>query len=99
MLEFFVLDECRQLEFRAEQAFEGKRLKNHVIRVHDNTMEDFCDALCYLEPNCASYNFMIQSQTQTQGNKCELNNSTHEGHLDDLEDNPSFVYHGSRVRR
>ena len=30
--------------------------------------------------------------------KCELNNSTHEGHEVDLVKSPSFVYQGAKVR-
>ncbi|XP_078351628.1 uncharacterized protein LOC144636321 isoform X1 [Oculina patagonica] len=87
-------DQCRQLEFKAEHAFEGKRLINHVIRVLDVMMADFCDALCYMEHNCASFNVMLKSDSQ--GNKCELNNSTHEGYENDLEENPNYVYRGTK---
>lgn len=89
------LGECRQLEFKAEQAFPGKRLKNHVIREHVDKTIDFCEALCYMEPNCASYNFKISNENE--GSSCELNNSTHEGQMEDLEENASYVYHGARV--
>ncbi|XP_078351653.1 uncharacterized protein LOC144636339 [Oculina patagonica] len=87
-------DQCRHLAFRAEQAFEGKRLINHVIRTHDVMMADFCGALCYMEHNCASYNLMRRSEAE--GHKCELNNSTHEAHENDLEEDPSFVYRGTK---
>ncbi|KAL9953812.1 hypothetical protein ACROYT_G041278 [Oculina patagonica] len=57
-------------------------------------MADFCDALCYMEHNCASFNVMLKSDSQ--GNKCELNNSTHEGYENDLEENPNYVYRGTK---
>ncbi len=82
--------------FRAEQAFEGKRLINHVIRIHDVMMADFCEALCYMEHNCASYNLMRRSEAELH--KCELNNSTHEAHENDLKEDPNFVYRGTKVR-
>ena len=85
----------RHLEFRTKHALTGKRLKNHVIRIHDVTKTDFCGALCYMEPDCASYNFMKRSDTD--GYKCELNNSTHEAHNYDLEENPNYVYRGTKV--
>ena len=88
-------DQCRHLAFGAEHAFEGKRLKNHVIKTLDVMMSDFCDALCYMEHNCASFNLMKRSEND--GHKCELNNSTHEAHENDLEENPSYVYRGTKV--
>ncbi|XP_078351627.1 uncharacterized protein LOC144636320 isoform X3 [Oculina patagonica] len=102
-VEFFVLhiiipasyaEHCRHLEFRAAQAFQGKRLINHTIRTHDVTNAEFCDALCYMEHNCASYNFMRRSEAE--GHLCELNNSTHEGHENNLEENPKYVYRGTK---
>ena len=81
--ELFFSDECRHLEFTAEQTFQDKRLVNHVIRAHDVLLTDFCDALCYMEHNCASYNLMKKSENE--GHRCELNNSTHEGNEKDLE--------------
>ncbi|XP_078351611.1 uncharacterized protein LOC144636308 [Oculina patagonica] len=87
-------DQCRHLVFGADQALEGKRLINHVIRIHDIMMADFCDALCYMEHNCASYNLMRRSEAE--GHKCELNNSTHEAHENDLEEDPNYVYRGTK---
>jgi len=48
-----------------------------------------------MEHNCASYNLMRRSETE--GHRCELNNSTHEGNEDDLEENPDYVYRGTKV--
>ncbi|KAL9954064.1 hypothetical protein ACROYT_G041555 [Oculina patagonica] len=87
-------EQCRQLVFGAEQTFEGKRLINHVIRVHDVMMAPFCDALCYMEDNCTSYNLMRRSEAE--GYKCELNNSTHEGNENDLEEDPNYDYRGTK---
>ena len=88
-------EQCRQLEFRAEQVFKGKRLVNHVIRSHDVMAADFCNALCYMEHNCASVNLMKRSDAEKH--KCELNNSTYEAHGNDLEENPNYVYRGTKV--
>ena len=82
--------------FGVEHAFDGKRLTNHVIRTHAVAMQDMCDALCYMEHNCASYNLMKRSEPK--GYKCELNNSTHEANENDLEENPNYVYRGTEVR-
>ncbi|KAL9953464.1 hypothetical protein ACROYT_G040886 [Oculina patagonica] len=87
-------DECRHLEFREDQAFKGQRLTNHMIRSADVMDKDFCGALCFLEHNCLSYNFMPKSKTGNH--KCELNNATHEGHEKDLEENPDYEYRGTK---
>jgi len=49
-----------------------------------------------MEHNCASYNLMRRSEAER--NRCELNNSTHEGNENDLEENPDYVYRGTEVR-
>ena len=87
---------CRYLEFQPDP-FGGKRLINHGIRVTDVMDEEFCGSLCFMEPNCVSYNFKLLA-SQTGVHKCELNNSTHEGHEVDLKDNPNYLYRGAKVR-
>ena len=49
-------EDCRQLEFKPEHTFNGKRLKNHLIRSHDVMDGNFCEVKCYMEHNCVSYN-------------------------------------------
>lgn len=66
------------------------------MRTHDIMMADFCDALCYMEPNCASYN--LRKRSEPEGHKCELNNATHEGNENDLEKNQNYVYRGTKVK-
>ena len=61
---FFSIDQCRQLEFRAAFAFRGKRLLNHKIKEVDNVAKDFCGALCFMEPNCVSYNILASNDSQ-----------------------------------
>ena len=53
--------------------------------------------LCFLEPNCVSCNFKIL-RSENGEHKCELNNSTHEGHESELEENTDYAYHGAQVR-
>ena len=83
--------------FSSAEAFNGKRLINHVINVADVLEEGSCRTLCYIEPNCVSFNFKMAA-SPTGHYKCELNNSTHEGHENELEENPIYVYYGSEVR-
>ena len=100
---FFVLmptlhfsDDCRQLEFMPDYYYDGKRLKNHVIYTTDVFAEGSCRTLCYMEPNCVSYNFNTTASDNGR-HHCELNNATHEGSRDDLVGVPDYFYRGSKV--
>ena len=93
----FFSDNCRQLEFRPDHTFDGKRLKNHVIRTVDVKDGGFCETVCYMEPNCVSDN--LKKEANVNGKyECELNNSTFEGQEDKLEKNPKYMYRGAKVR-
>lgn len=85
-----ISDECRHLEFRGAEVFKGRRLMNHLINTADVMNEEFCGALCFMEPSCVSYNFVMKSETGKH--KCELNNATHKEHEEDLEENLNYVY-------
>ena len=86
----FLSGECHQLEFN--HIFDGKRLKNHVIRTVDVTGERSCRTLCYMEPNCVSYNFNKVTR------KCELNNSTLKEVEENMqESNPNYIPSGAKV--
>lgn len=88
----------RYLEFKSSKTFDSERLKNHLIREVDVRDREFCGVLCYMEPNCISYNLEKEPNANNEMHKCELNNSTHEGHEVDLVKSPSFVYQGAKVR-
>ncbi|XP_078382604.1 uromodulin-like isoform X1 [Oculina patagonica] len=87
-------DTCRQLEFRAALSFHGKRLMNHVIRTVESFVNNFCGVLCFTEPNCVSYNMEVISGSPSI-TKCELNNSTHNEHPDDLKPWQNYIYQGT----
>lgn len=75
---------------------KGKRLMNHVIH-NDGVMDqEFCGALCFMEHNCVSYNYIRTGQMEKQN--CELNNATYEGHEEDLEENLDYVHRGAKVK-
>ncbi|XP_068731495.1 uncharacterized skeletal organic matrix protein 5-like isoform X2 [Montipora capricornis] len=85
-------DGCRQIEFEPAHSADGKRLRNHLIRTEDVMYDDFCDVLCFMDPDCVSYNLKTAS---TDGKyKCELNNSTFEGEIENLEENSEYRYRG-----
>ena len=50
-----------------------------------------------MEPNCVSYNMLVSSDSSTI-TTCELNNSTHFEHPDDLLQFPNSTYRGTKVR-
>ena len=96
MKDVCIADQCRNLEFGPEKAFEGKRLVNHTIRTVEITVSRFCENLCYMEPNCVSIN--LYTRADGNGNyKCELNNATHEGHEERLIDQEMYSYHAAEV--
>ena len=86
------------MEFEPAHTSQGKRLTTHVIRTEDVIDGDFCEALCYMEPNCVSYNLRLKASSDGKY-KCELNNSTIEGKPDKLEANPEYVYRGTKVNK
>ena len=89
-------DQCRQLKFTPEKAFDGKRLINHVIRVAEVTTKDFCENVCFMEPDCVSIN--LDKRVSGHGvYKCELNNVTHERHEHDLKDEDRYFYRAAEV--
>ena len=94
--DFFDADQCRQLEFTPEKAFDGRRLINHVIRTVEVLAMSFCDNMCYMEPDCVSIN-LYKRVSGDGGYKCELNNVTHERHEHDLERKDHYFYHAAEV--
>ena len=51
-----------------------------------------------MEPNCVSYNLLKQPSGDNETHKCELNDVTHEGNIDDLVGEYDYFYHGSEAR-
>ena len=78
------------------QVFHGQRLMNHMISRTDVTNKEFCGVLCFMEPNCVSYNLMTKKENGKH--ECELNNATHEENEEDLEKNSNYEYHAAKVR-
>ena len=92
---FFFADDCRQMEFK--HTFDGKRLKNHVIRKATVVDAEFCEHLCFMESNCDSYN--LKKSAMSDGKfMCELNNATFEGQKGKMETDPRYLYRGIEVR-
>ena len=93
---YFVFPEnCRDLVFSTTRLFDGKRLINYVILAAEVKDKQFCAALCFMENECFSYN--TKTRIINGKLKCELNNATHEGHENDLLDDPDYFYCAAEV--
>ena len=69
---------------------------NHMITtvLQVKNLDD-CEYLCYLEDACVSLN--IKNMDSDGTHECELNNSTHMEHGQDLVENPIYYYRGAKV--
>ena len=94
--DFSEADLCRQLKFTPEKALDGKRLINHVIRIAEVTTKDFCENVCFMEPDCVSIN-LDKRVSGHRGYKCELNNVTHERYEQDLKNEDHYLYRAAEV--
>ena len=67
-----------------------------MIRIVEVMKKEFCENVCFMEPNCVSIN--LEKRVDGNGNyKCELNNATHEGHEDELKKDENYFYHAAEV--
>ncbi|KAJ7319457.1 hypothetical protein OS493_036225 [Desmophyllum pertusum] len=85
-------DNCRILQF--SNPIDGAALENHVIKTVALNSEHSCRVQCYLENACVSYNFGKRASGEEV---CELNNSTHTEHPQDLKRKSNFIYRGTKV--
>ena len=85
---------CRQLEFN--QQLQGRALIGHVFTSIFVEDEENCKLNCYLENDCVSYNFA--SSLVSNKHLCELSDSDHREHPQDLQEENDFVYGASKVR-
>ena len=72
----------------------GKALVGHVIKTVQVNTGDQCELRCYWELECVSYNL---GPYQVYGHACELSNSDHIRHPDDLVPRPGYIYRGTEV--
>ena len=74
----------------------GRLLINHVIRIVEVLTMNFCENMCYMEPDCVSIN--LDKRVSEHGEyKCYLNNVTHERHEHDLKKEDNHFYHVAEV--
>ena len=78
--------------------FADRRLIDHKIKVlHVKDLDD-CELHCYRHDNCVSVNIKKDPDNATGQQECELNNSTHMEHDEDLKVDNAYLYGGAKVR-
>ena len=93
-LPFFIdTDDCRMLEFKP--SIVGSSLFDHVIKTHLTVSQDVCELKCYIEDECMSINF---GPGDSGAYLCELSDSDHELHPEDLKKRDGFIYRPTKVR-
>ena len=91
---FLKPDVCRVLEFKS--AMKGYNLQGHIFKSVEVKSETDCDVNCYLESDCISFNVVT---SPTDGKiTCELSNSDHETHPEDLRRQFGAVYQPIKVK-
>ena len=85
-------DVCRELHFL--YSVSDKALVGHGTRTVKVKNADQCEIRCYQELACLSYNL---GPYKDNGHACELSNSDHLRHPDDLVPMPGFTYRGTEV--
>ena len=81
---------CRRTEFNHH--LKDRALRGHVFKVIFVEDEELCRLNCYLDNNCISYNFVKNK------NFCELSDSDHRQHPEDLQLMNGFIYGASKVK-
>ena len=64
--------------------------------MHVKDLDD-CELLCYQHDNCVSVNVKKDPDIETGQHECELNNSTHMEHDEDLTVDNAYLYRGAKV--
>jgi hypothetical protein len=77
--------------------FEGRTLTNHVFKTERATNDAHCETQCFMDDRCISYSF----GTLANGTKymCELSDSDHIMHPEDLVYRPGVIYRSAQVRK
>ena len=88
----FISDSCRTLEFYP--TLDGHALINHVIKNISLEKQGSCRVACYLDNDCLSYNF---GRLQDKVSMCQLSDSDHIQHPEDLKKSSGFIYRGTVV--
>ena len=88
-----VIGDCRTLNFKTR--VEGSSLFGHVVRSYLINSQDDCELKCYIEDKCMSINF---GPGDNGAHLCELSDSDHDLHPEDLKKRDGFIYRSTEVR-
>jgi hypothetical protein len=78
-----------------KDTFEGKALNNHVFKTERATNDAHCETMCFIDDRCISYSF--GTITNKEKYMCELSDSDHVMHPEDLVDRPDTIYRRAQV--
>ena len=85
---------CRSLKFTTP--VEGYILVGHVIKNLSIGIQASCKNLCTMESHCVSINIGPPINGKMV---CELSNSDHRRHSEDLKAKEGFIYRATQVRK
>ncbi|KXJ21742.1 hypothetical protein AC249_AIPGENE15168 [Exaiptasia diaphana] len=93
ILRWLKKDGCKTMEFPESYFFNGKALVGFVLKTIQVADESQCRAQCYMTKNdhCLSYNYIPERLT------CELSQSDHRVHPDNLVARQGSLYKASKV--
>lgn len=80
---------CKNMLFYPEKS--GKYLRNHVINTFIGYSTSDCEMYCYMSHMCQSFNYRAVNVS------CEINDSDHFQHPDDLINGADYVYLATKV--
>ena len=75
---------------------KGYNLQGHIFKSVEVKNETDCDVKCYLESDCISFNVVTSPTDGTI--TCELSNSDHDTHPQDLRRQFGAVYQPIKVK-
>ncbi|KAL9970388.1 hypothetical protein ACROYT_G022753 [Oculina patagonica] len=84
----FLTDDCRVLKFNPP--VEGHALQGHVFKSFTVQRKSACEARCFVEHDCLSYNLGPLDEAESQ--ICELSDSDHQMHPEALVRQYGFTY-------
>ena len=85
--------ECRHLKY--SQPIQDRALTNHVIIKSNTTRQDICNVMCFMEPNCLSFN--VGPLDDNHRYLCEVSDSDDVLHPEGLVPRLGFTYQGTQV--
>ena len=76
-------------------SIDGRKLKGHVFKKIEITSPDVCEINCFIEADCVSFNV---GTIQDGKHWCELSDSDHSVHPEDLVYRSGMTYTTVEVR-